>query len=167
MALRRINFAAVALAAVVAAVATFAVDRASRSEDAAGIGSIRDSYAFDVKDKTQLMAYADEVFVGDVREAVKVDEDRSSALWRVGIVRSVKGGRSGEALVWQLGYIDGEGRAHVPEEQALLAAGRRALLVTTRDGEENTLVAGPAAHVLVSSQSHQGRIVEQYRAARR
>jgi hypothetical protein len=167
MVIKRVTIAVFVVAAVAAGIAAFAVISASQSEDAASVGSIKDSYAFDVKDKKQLMAYGEEVFVGEVLEAVRTDEAKSSTLWRVRVIRSVKGDRRGDALVWQLGYVDGDGRAHVAEEQPLLQPGHRVLLVTTREGEENTLVAGPAARVPVDSRADEERVVGEYRAAQR
>lgn len=166
MALKRITISAIVVAALAAGAAAFALVSASRTDDGAGIGSIEDSYAFDVKDKTQLMSYGDEVIVGEVLEPMRTDEERSSTLWRVRIIRSIKGDRSGEAQVWQLGYVDSDGRAHVADEQPLLEPGRRYLLVTTREGDENTLVAGPAASVRVESIAQENRVVDEYRAAR-
>lgn len=165
MAFTRVTKAVFAAAALAAAIVAFAIISSSQNEDAAGVGSIKDSYAFDVHDKKQLMSYGDEVFVGEVLEAVRTDEERSSTLWRVRVIRSIKGAPQGEALVWQLGYVDADGRAHVTEEQPLLQRGARVLLVTTRDGDENTLVAGPAARVSIGSNVDEERLVREYRAA--
>lgn len=167
MVTKRVTVAVVVVAAVAAAIAAFAVIGSSQSEDAASVGSIKDSYAFDVNDKKQLMGYGNEVFVGETLEAVRTDEARSSTLWRVRVIQSVKGDRRGEVLVWQLGYVDSDGRAHVTEGQPLLQPGGRVLLVTTRAGEENTLVAGPAARVPVDSRADEERVVAEYRAAQR
>ena len=167
MVTRRVIIAGFVAAAVAAAIAAFGISSSSQSEDAASVGSIKDSYAFDVKDKKQLMAYGNEVFVGEALKALRTDEARSSTLWRVRVIRSVKGDRRGEALVWQLGYVDRTGRAHVTEEQPLLQPGARVLLVTTREGAENTLVGGPAARVPIRSRANEEQVIAEYRAALR
>jgi len=138
-----------------------------RAEDQASMGSIKDSYAFDVKDKRQLMRHGTEVFVGEVLGPAETDYRFGSTLWRVRVVRSIKGSPSGEVLVRQLGYVDKDGRTHATEEQPLLLAGTRHLLVTTRVGgaSENTLIAGPAASVPVKSSVHEQRLIQQYRDA--
>lgn len=130
---------------------------------------IQDSYAFDVKDKRQLMGYASEVFVAQVVEKVETDQQAGMTLWRVSVLDSIKGSRIGEALVRQLGYVDDNGKEHHAEEQPLLAAGKRYLLVTTRQSGagENTLVAGPSSSVEVGPAEHQRSVASEYRAAMR
>ena len=164
---RRLAFGVAAAVAVVAALALFAYRSGALDGDAGGTSPISGSYAFDVEDKRQLMAYADEVFVADVEHVERVDEEAASTVWSARIIRSIKGDRSGWALVRQLGYVDEDGLAHVPDEQALLQPGRRYLLVTTRDRDVNTLVAGPASAVAVDDSSAQARVVREYRAALR
>jgi len=57
MVTKRVTIAVFVVAAVAAALTAFAVADSTQSEDAAGVGSINDSYAFDVKDKKRLMGY--------------------------------------------------------------------------------------------------------------
>jgi hypothetical protein len=136
-----------------------------RAEDQASMGSIKDSYAFDVKDRRQLMRYGTEVFIGEIIAPVETDYKFGSTLWRVRVVRPIKGSPRGEVLVRQLGYVDRAGHAHATPEQPLLVPGTRQLLVTTRVGgaSENTLIAGPAASVRIQSTAHEQQLVQQYR----
>jgi hypothetical protein len=158
--------AGAALLAVALAIG-FATWMQMRAEDQVSVGSIKDSYAFDVKDKHQLMRHGTEVFVGEVLGPAETDYNAGSTLWRVRVVRSIKGSPDREVLVRQLGSVDRDGRTRATEEQPLLLAGRRHLLVTTRVGgaSENTLIAGPAASVPLSSSVHEQQLVQQYRDA--
>ncbi len=159
---------ALGLAVVVAsAIIGVAAWSASSSDDRAAFGPIRDSYAFDVTDKRQLMRHADDVFVGDVVGVHRTDVEASSTVWRVAVVANVKGEAAGEVLVQQLGYVDEDGNAHATEEQPLLEPGRRYLLVTTRGDEANVLIAGPAASVRTAGPASEASLVAEYRAAMR
>lgn len=152
--------------AVAALVATLALQ--SRAEDAAGVGSIKDSYAFDVTDKRQLMDYAEAAFIGEVIGKEGTDEAYSTTVWRVSVKNAIKGQPQGEVLVRQLGYVDSDGRAHVTEKQPMLVDGRKYLLVTTVDETgQHTLVAGPAASVPAETAAEEASVVDVYQAASR
>lgn len=160
-------FVAATVAALLALGAGFTTGMQMRAEDTAAIGSIKDSYAFDVKNKRLLMSYATEAFVAEVIGVERTEEPAATTVWRVRIVQSVKGSRTGEVLVRQLGYIDSDRRPHVTEEQPLLVPGSRRLLVTTRaaGATENMLIAGPAASVDASGQGRQAQLVKEYQLA--
>lgn len=167
MTIKHIGIAVFGALAIASAIVAVSVVNASRPEDEASQGRVKDSYAFDVKDKRQLMSYADDVFVGQVLGVERTDVEASSTIWRVAVVAGVKGEASGEVLVRQLGYVGGDGRAHPTEEQPLLEPGHRYLLVTTRDGAENVLVAGPAASVRARDRATEASLIAEYRAAMR
>lgn len=156
----------VVLAIIVVAV-SFTIARQIAAEDAAAIGGIKDSYSFDVTDRSQLMDYGDEVFVGRVVDREVNDPDAGVTIWRVQVVASVKGSAAGEVLVRQLGYVDEDGRVHESEEQPLLPLGGTRLLVTTGSpsGPALTLVAGPAASVKAETAQRQRELVGRYAAA--
>lgn len=140
-----------------------------RAEDAAGIGTIKTSYAFDVTNTGELLEYADDAFIGEVLGVEATEESRSTTVWRVRVTERVKGNLSGTVLVRQLGYVDKDSRTHVAENQPLLVPGSRQLLVTTHGDAEGvlTLVAGPRSSVAVKTSSDQARVLAEYRAAAR
>jgi hypothetical protein len=160
---------AVAAAMLLALGAGFTYGTQMRAEDTAAIGHIKDSYAWDVKDKRQLMSHGTHAFIAEVIGAERTEHAASTTVWRVRVVRSVKGSASGEVLVRQLGYVDKDGRAHVTEEQPLLLAGGKRLLVTTQDpgSSEHQLIAGPAASVNAPTADHELQLVRDYTAALR
>ncbi len=161
--------AAVAVAALVGVTLGVATAVFDLREGGRGGGSIEVSYAFDVRDKRELMRHANEVFVADVVAKEKTDDAAGTTVWRVSIAESVKGTRSGTVLVRQLGYVDREGLPHETEEQAALKIGKRYLLVTSRDpgAAENTLIVGPASSVETRSPEQQQASVREYREAMR
>lgn len=167
MTLKHIAIAAGVALAIASAIVVVSLVNASRAEDTASLGRINGSYAFDVKDKRQLVSYADDVFIGEIVGVERTEPDASSTIWRVAVVTGVKGEASGEVLVRQLGYVDDEGRAHPTEEQPLLEPGRRYLLATTRNGDEHVLVAGPAASVRARDRAMEASLIAEYRAAMR
>ena len=164
MTIKHIGIALGLAVAVASAIVAVAAWRSSSADDRAALGPIKDSYAFDVTDKRQLMSHADDVFVGEVVGVHRTEAEASSTVWRVAVVANVKGQATGEVLVRQLGYVDEEGNAHPTEEQPLLEPGRRYLLVTTRDREANVLMAGPAASVRTAGPASEARLVAEYRA---
>jgi hypothetical protein len=83
----------------------------------------------------------------------------------VSVITSIKGTRSGETLVTQLGFVADDGATYAAEEQKLLEAGRRYLLVTNREDGQNTLVAGPASSVAVSTPASEARVIREYQQA--
>lgn len=155
------------VAFVLGAVAVSAILQ-SRAEDRTSVGAIKDSYAFDVKNKAKLMGFADAAFVGTVVDKEATIDSAATTVWRVSVSRAVKGSPTGEVFVRQLGYVDGDGQAHVTEEQPMLEAGRRYLLVTTVDAQtgQHTLIAGPAASVPVGSAARESQLVVEYQRAR-
>ncbi|MFB6722530.1 hypothetical protein ACFCV3_20300 [Kribbella sp. NPDC056345] len=158
----------VAAATAVLALGTgFTPGKQMQAEDAAGIGSIKTSYAFDVKDKRTLLNHASAVFVAEIIGAERTDESAASTVWRVRVVQSLKGTRTGEILVRQLGYVDSARRVHAAEEQPMLVPGGRRLLVTTggADGGPATLLAGPAASVDVGDSVRQAQVTKEYQSA--
>lgn len=116
-----------------------------------------------------MVAYADHAFVGEVLGVVATEEARSTTVWKVRVVDTVKGDPGDIVLVRQLGYVDRKSRAHVAEDQPLLKAGSRQLLVTTRTpvAGELTLIGGPRSSVPIKTATDQSRVVAEYRTAAR
>lgn len=135
----------------------------------AGIGTIKTSYSFDVTNTSKLLNYADDAFVGEVVGVAQTEEDRSTTVWKVRAVDTVKGTPGDVVLVRQLGYVDREGRAHVAEDQPLLKIGSRQLLVTTRTSVagEMTLIGGPRSSVPIKTAAQERQLVNEYRTAAR
>lgn len=165
MTIKHIGIALGLAVVTAAAIVAVAVWNASSADDKAALGPIRDSYAFDVTDKRQLMRHADDVFVGEVIGVDRTEAEASSTVWRVAVVANVKGQAAGEILVRQIGYVDEAGNTHATEEQPLLEPGRRYLLVTTRGDDANVLMAGPAASVRTAGPASEARLAAEYRAA--
>lgn len=144
----------------------YAVTVDDRAEDRAAIGTIQDSYAFDVTNRTELMKRSGEVFVGRVTKRVKTLAEESSTVWDVQVLEAVKGPRSsGTVQVRQLGWVESNGRTHQTEDQPLLKPGAKYLMVTNRQGSGNVLVGGPEAAKPADSTAEQRDLVRDYRAA--
>ena len=160
---------AIAAALLLALGSGYTIGMQQHAEDQAGVGSIKVSYAFDVNDKRKLMKYGNEVFVAEVLHVARTDAKASTTVWRVKVIKSIKGSRSGEVLVRQLGYVDANKKAHVVEDQDLLVPGTRRLLVTTRtaDADVNTLVGGAASVADVASPARERLVVAEYAKALR
>lgn len=157
------------IAAIFAACFTAGLGLQMKAEDAAGIGTIKTSYSFDVTDTVRVMDYADDAFVGEVLGVAETEEDRSTTVWKVRVIESVKGTSGTLVLVRQLGYVDKSSKAHVAEDQPLLTIGSRQLLATTRTSVagEFTLIGGPRSSVPIKTAADQRRVVDEYSAAAR
>jgi hypothetical protein len=138
-----------------------------RAEDAAGIGTIHTSYSFDVHDKSKVVKFSEEVFIGRVLRKTSVDEKESSTIWTVAVVDSVKGkATSGEVQVRQLGYVDGDGRLHQTEDQPVLEPGQDYLLaVNSLPSGGYVLVAGPTASVKAETAAKKEKLKKEYAEA--
>jgi hypothetical protein len=125
---------------------------------------IETSSTFDVTNLRHLAGYADNVFVGEVRAIVGVEDDHTQ--YQVTVEDTVKGQLEGEVIVSQLGYVTGN-ETHVTEDQPLLVMGESYLLVTnpnTSGKDWQDLISGPMTAIPIRSGSRAATI-ERYRDA--
>lgn len=157
----------VAVAAITTGVLTAALIATKSTKDySSGIEVAR---AFDVDDKRQLMAYADQVLVGTVIARDSVNEEDGYTVWRVAVQGHVKGTVAGEVRVRQLGYVESNGNVLEQEDQTLLVVGQRYLMALGGPdaiGAYPLIVGGAASKRLPDTASERAAVAE-YRAALR
>jgi hypothetical protein len=129
---------------------------------------IRDSYALDVTDLGVVMAKTDKVFVADVVEVSSTNLQQRTTTYTVEIVSAIRGFNDTEQTeVTQLGYVDEEGVAHVPEGQLLLEEGKTYVLAGNDDATTGSVViyAGPHAIRAAAQPSQQEALLAEYAQA--
>jgi hypothetical protein len=107
---------------LVGAGAAYAVTARASAEDTVGRNVRPSSYAFDVYDERALMDHSREVLIGRVARRASVEEEASSTIWTVEVLRSIKGEQwTGQVQVEQLGCVDGKGSVLQPGQDYLFA----------------------------------------------
>lgn len=130
--------------------------------------AMQDSYAFDVTDLELVMDKTEKVFVARVLGVESVDTELGMTTYNVEVITALRGfDGTPQIRVTQLGYVDEEGVAYIPEEQELLNPGRTYLLTGNYDTTRDSVMvyAGPHAIRAVEGPTQQAELLTQYRQA--
>lgn len=131
------------------------------------VQNISASYAFDVTDQKQLVGWADNVFIGRVKETKGTSNEDGflETQFEVEVAENIKGELNGNITVNQQGGYEGNKLLLVENDQ-LLKEGESYLFVSRYNKKHGWHTIVPAyGDILIENETHKEEIISIYKAA--